>query len=298
MSQQNIDSSVVDLQTIKEYWRDKRVPQQFYSKRKPFTLAWYNDLSFKRYNVYYEYLRRLAEFTEHSGEKILEIGCGVGTDLVEYAKHGAIVSGVDLGDDQIAYTRRNLELRGLRYETLQTANAEELPFADGSFDFVYCFGVIHHSPHPYRIFQEIHRVLAEDGKAIVMVYARGWKHYIKRCFIAGILRGRLFVNGFNWQRVYAEASEVYGNSPKTDVYTKRDVLRLTRDFPNVEVRKVRMGEFFDYAPYGTVQFPRFITNVCTFLGLEALLGENWLIKVHKTPGGPETTLWKVIFKHY
>jgi ubiquinone/menaquinone biosynthesis C-methylase UbiE len=298
MSKRDTTVPKVDIQAVKNYWREKRVPQQFYSKKTPFTLSWYNDLSFKRYNVYYEYLKESAEFCEHRGENVLEIGCGIGTDLIEYAKNGAIVSGVDLGQDQIDYTKRNFELKKLPYQALQVANAESLPFPDKSFDFVYCFGVIHHSPSPQKIFQEIHRVLKDDGKAVVMVYARGWKHYIKRCFITGIVRGRWFANGFDWQKVYGEASEVYGNCPKTDVYSKRDVRRLTVDFRNVELQKKRMGEFFDYAPYGTVKFPHFVKSLCGFLGLEAILGENWLVKLEKIPGGKDASLWQVLFKHY
>ena len=84
-----------NIQDVKDYWKSKNVPQQWYSKKEPFTLQWYNEISYKRYNVYYEYLKDSMEFQYHSGEKLLEVGCGLGTDLLEYAKNGALVTGVD-----------------------------------------------------------------------------------------------------------------------------------------------------------------------------------------------------------
>ena len=205
------------ISSVKEYWKGKNIPQQWYSKKEPFTLQWYNEISFKRYERYYHYLKSKMEFEYHSGEEVLEIGCGLGTDLVQYAKNGSVVTGLDLNKDQINYTKLNFELRGLKYKELTIGSAEELPFDDNTFDLVVSFGVLHHTPNTEKAIEEVRRVLKEDGSAIIMLYARGWKHYIKRCLIHGILYLKFFRFGFSWKKVYNEISEVHGNSPKTGV---------------------------------------------------------------------------------
>lgn len=286
------------VEEVREYWDKKNIPQQWYSDRKPYTLAWFNELSFKRYTRYYAYFREVFEFTFHSGERVLEVGCGIGTDLIEYAKNGAKVTGVDLGEDQIELTKRNFALRGLPYEELRVSNAEELPFGDAVFDLVVSIGVLHHTPNTGKAIAEIRRVLKPDGRAIILVYARGWKHYIKRCLVHGILRGRWFHHRFDWKKVYGEISEVHGNSPKTDVYTKKQVKKLFRDFPSFSAKKQRLGEFFDYAPYNSRRFPRWFSNLCYLFALERILGENWIVKVGKATPPPRGKLWDVWWKHY
>jgi ubiquinone/menaquinone biosynthesis C-methylase UbiE len=288
----------VKLEQIKNYWSGKNVPQQWYSDRTPLTLAWFNELRYFRYKLYYEYLNEAAEFKYHSNEKVLEVGCGIGTDLAEYALNGANVSGIDLGNDQIDLTKLNFDLRGLKYELLEVGNAESLQFEDNTFDLVFSFGVLHHTTNPQQAINEIYRVLKPDGKAIIMLYARGWKHYIKRCFIHGILLGKWFKAGFNWKMVYNQVSEVHGNSPKTEIYRKSQLQEMFSNYNSVKLYKKRIGEFFEYPPYRTFAFPKFILRTFLFLGLESLIGENWLIKAHKAAPPPKVTLSKVIFEHY
>ena len=261
----------VTIDEVRHYWGKRNIPQQRYSKREPITLAWFNELAYKRYEVYYEYIKEEMEFEYHRGEEVLEIGCGIGTDSVEYAKYGANVTATDLGHDQVMLTKLNFDLRNLPYREVREANAESLPFKDGTFDLVVCFGVIHHTPDTQKTIHEMFRVLKPDGKAIVTVYARGWKHYIKRCFIHGILRGKWFQYGFDWQKVYNEVTEVHGGTPKTAIFTKRQVYKLFKQFPTVDLKKRRMGEFFDYRPYNTIKFPRLVNNFLKLIDLYAVL---------------------------
>lgn len=293
-----MDHDDVTIEKVRAYWGKKNIPQQWYSKKQPFTLAWFNEINYKRYHRYYPYLKEEAEFAYHQNEEVLEVGCGLGTDLVEYAKGGAQAHGIDLGEDQIMLTKLNFNLCGLPYKEIKVGNAENLPFPDGKFDLVVGIGVLHHTPDTAKAIKEIHRVLKPDGTALILVYARGWKHYIKRCLIHGLLKGRYFANRFNWQKVYNEVSEIHGFTPKTAVYTKHQVKAMFKDFPNLEIKKKRLGEFFEYRPYGTVMFPKFIGNIARLLNLEAVLGENWWIRAHKTEPPKDDNLWNVLFKHY
>lgn len=287
----------VSIQELKEYWNGKRIPQQWYSNKKPLSLQWFNEISYKRYNVYYKYYKHFAEFEHHQGEKVLEIGCGIGTDTVEYAKNGAIISAIDLGEEQVNLTKLNLELRNLKYESINVGNAENLQFKDSTFDLVSCFGVIHHTDNPEAAVKEIFRVLKEDGHVLIALYSRGWKHYLKRCLIQGIFKGKIFKYNFNWIKLYSDISETYGGSPKTLVLTKKEVKKLFKDFEIIYASKDRLGEFFEYKPYNTIMFPKFFQRFLNFFSFEKLLGENWRIKLTKKKE-PKGKLLDVLFKHY
>ena len=260
-------------------------------------MQWFNAIAEARYSLYYPYLEEAAEFRWHSKERVLEVGVGLGTDLISYAKHGSLVYGIDLGVDQIEYTKKNFKVSGQTFKQLRQGNAENLPFKNDFFDLVYSFGVLHHTPNTERALREVHRVLKKDGQAIVMLYARGWKHYVKRCLIHGILLGKYFKLG-SWQAVYNDVSEVNGNSPKTGVYTKKQVRAMFSAFSYIEVERKRMGEFFDYKPYRTLKFPRIVQNLAELLSLESIFGENWVIKAHKSPKPIPGKLRDVLFKHY
>jgi SAM-dependent methyltransferase len=100
----------------------------------------------------------------------------MGTDLVQFARAGARVTGVDLTPQAVTITRQRLNLYGLHGEA-RLADAESLPFADATFDRVYSFGVLHHTPDTARAIGEVHRVLRPGGKVLVMLYHRNSVQY-------------------------------------------------------------------------------------------------------------------------
>jgi len=117
------------------------------------------------------HILNVAQFERFAGRRVLEIGCGLGTDGAQFAKAGADYVGVDLTGAAVELARRNFSARGLRAEFL-TVDAEQLPFRADSFDHVYSFGVIHHTPYPATVVDEIRRVLRPGGTVTVMVYNR------------------------------------------------------------------------------------------------------------------------------
>ena len=174
----------------------------------------------ERYSVY-PWLYEAAEFRKHAGERVLEIGCGTGCDLLQFAKHGAIATGIDITD-------RHLELAANRIEgraQLLKADARKLPFPDGSFDYVYSHGVIHHSDDPRGISNEILRVLRSGGRFNIHVYAE-WSY--------SHLRYRQKF-GQDWKRhVENSTAPVY-----IELYTARKLRAL---FPGIPLR-IRKYEF-------------------------------------------------------
>jgi len=117
-----------------------------------------------------------ADFPSARGLKVLEIGCGLGTDGAQFAEAGADYTGVDLTEAAVELACKRFELFSLPGK-FQTADAENLDFADESFDLVYSHGVLHHTPETGKAIREIHRVLRPGGRAVVMLYHRGSYNY-------------------------------------------------------------------------------------------------------------------------
>lgn len=278
---------------IKNYW-ETRLPQTWYSRKEPGSREWFNELELKRYNVYYPSIKEFAGFEHHGGERVLEVGVGVGTELVQYAKYGAIVSGIDLTDEAIRMAKRNFKVRSLEYESLQTADAENLPFNDDSFDLVTSWGVLHHTPNTDQAIREIHRVLKPNGNAIVFIYARGWKHYFKRIGIHGILLGGLLKKGYN--KLVNDQTEVHGGSPLTYVFTRREIQNMFDMFGEVDIQRRNLGEYIDYAPYGTKKVPAVIKNTLLLFGLDRVIGESYFIKAEKGEPIERPSFWSTLLK--
>jgi SAM-dependent methyltransferase len=117
------------------------------------------------------HLPRLVPFDQYRGRRVLEVGCGAGTDLVRFARNGAMASGVDLAPSSIALAKQNVALEGVRANLL-VADGETLPFADRSFDLVYAHGVVQYTTDDRALVRECRRVLKPGGVAIFQVYNR------------------------------------------------------------------------------------------------------------------------------
>lgn len=177
------------------------------------------------------YLPEFARFADGRDRDVLEIGVGIGADHLEWAKaRPCSLTGVDLTPRAIELTGKRLALAGLS-STLQVADAENLPFADGSFDLVYSWGVLHHSPDTPRAIREVHRVLRPGGIARVMIYHKWsivglmlWTRY-------GLLGGRPW-RGLD--EIYAAHLE----SPGTKAYTVDEARAMFRDFAEVDARSI------------------------------------------------------------
>ncbi len=117
------------------------------------------------------HLLRLVDFDAYRGKRVLEVGCGAGTDLARFAKGGAVVTGVDLSSSAVALARKNFDQQGLPAD-LREADGEHLPFSDESFDLVYAHGVVQYTSDGQALVNECRRVLKPDGEAIFQVYNR------------------------------------------------------------------------------------------------------------------------------
>lgn len=126
------------------------------------------ELERERY-AWEPYIPTFARFAQGKDRDLLEVGVGAGTDFVNWVRHGARATGIDLTPRGVELTHERLALEGLHAD-VHVADAERLPFADGTFDIVYSYGVLHHSPDTARAVAELRRVLRPGGRALVMVY--------------------------------------------------------------------------------------------------------------------------------
>jgi SAM-dependent methyltransferase len=156
---------------IREYW-NARIHDLEMTEHEVGTLAFFDDLDEYRFDKL-RYLPRLVDFSGFTGRTVLEVGCGIGTDLVRFARGGARAIGVDFSEIAITLANRNLilhDVSGAGHVLL--ADGEQLPFADGSVDVVYAHGVLQYAADPPQLISETRRVLRRGGEAIFMVYNR------------------------------------------------------------------------------------------------------------------------------
>jgi SAM-dependent methyltransferase len=163
---------VTTTEAIRSYWNE-RIHDLEMTKHPVGSREFFADLHDYRFDKLH-YLPRLVDFEHGFRDKaVLEIGCGIGTDLVRFAKGGACVTGLDLAATAIDLARRNFEYNGvLDRADLRVADGEQVPCPDASFDVVYGHGVLQYAADAPRIVAEAHRVLKPGGQGIFMVYNR------------------------------------------------------------------------------------------------------------------------------
>jgi SAM-dependent methyltransferase len=175
------------------------------------------------------YIFDFARFPRGAGKDVLEIGVGMGADHLEWAKVGPrSLTGVDLTERAIELTGARLWFNGLHSE-LMRADAEQLPFPDNSFDLVYSWGVLQHTPNTPRAITEVYRVLRPGGSALVMVYHLHSLTAFMLWLRYGLLTGHPSVSLTD---VYSEHMQ----SPGKKAYTVGEARGMFSAFSSVTVR--------------------------------------------------------------
>jgi len=176
--------SNVSIQDIQTYWNG-RIHDLEMTEETVGTKEFFDDLDAYRYDKL-RYLPKVVDFNGFSGKKLLEIGCGIGTDLVRFAKGGADVTGVDLSETAIDLAKENFHLHDIKGKFL-IGNGEALEFPDNHFDVVYAHGVLQYTANIQKMINEAHRVLKPGGLFIGMVYNRkGWLNTMSKLFKVGL----------------------------------------------------------------------------------------------------------------
>jgi len=168
---------------------------------------------------------RLLNQSRVTGRRVLEIGCGMGTWTQTFAEWGCDVTAIDLSPYAVEMTRKRLKLAGVKAK-VSVMDAGDIRASADEFDFIWSWGVIHHSPHTEQIVKEIHRVLKPGGEFGIMVYYKYSIHSMYVLLRLGLMRGELF--SYRWQDLqsrYSEAVE-HGGPPLARSWSKRGLKRL------------------------------------------------------------------------
>jgi ubiquinone/menaquinone biosynthesis C-methylase UbiE len=173
---------------VQSFWQNSPCDSWFTNEARG-TPAFYRSLDEHRYKVHPGLLSAVG-FEKTRGLRVLEIGCGCGSEAERFARAGAHYTAVDLTNAAVSITQRRFQLEGLEGRFTQ-GDAENLPFADGSFDLVYSHGVLHHTPNTPRTIREAHRVLASGGRAVIMLYHRNSFNYQVNLRVVRRLRAHL-----------------------------------------------------------------------------------------------------------
>jgi len=269
----SIDTGDAYKDEVQRQWNENPVGSQYIRHAQPHTLDWFLEAERYRYDEYAPWMPDLMEFTQHRGERVLEIGGGMGTDLAQFAASGATVTDLDLSIGHLNHAKENFRLRGLDGQFLHQ-DAERLNVESDSFDVVYSNGVLHHTPNTYHVVDEIYRVLKPGGKAILMFYAESSLHYWgKLVWGIGLEQGQLVHHSMG--DIMSTMVEITENEarPLVKVYTKKQLRTIFRRFRNVRVYRRQL------MPRDLPESQRWLP-----LGLAGrLMGWNLIVKAHK-PG--------------
>jgi ubiquinone/menaquinone biosynthesis C-methylase UbiE len=208
----------------KGFWEEASCGEKLYLES--MTKEGYLGQARLRYQLEPEILS-FAQFHEHKGQQVLEIGLGLGADHQQWAEAGAVLHGVDLTKRSIEHTRRRFELLGLKSD-LRNADAENLPFKDNTFDVVYSWGVLMCTPDTRQALREVYRVLKPGGMAKIMIYHKysmvGYMLWLRYA----LLRCRPF-------RSLMDVTMNHLESPGTKVYSVEEARVLFKDFEIEEI---------------------------------------------------------------
>lgn len=204
---------------VADFWNEASCGEELYLSG--FSKVDYENHSKTRYSLEPEILS-FGKFPDFNGLKTLEIGVGLGADHQKLAESGAILCGIDLTPRAINHTKRRFELMGLNSE-LQTCDAENLPYDDDSFDAVYSWGVLHHSPDTQKAVNEVYRVLKPGGIAKIMIYNK----FSLIGYMLWVRYALLKVQPFkSLNSIYAQHLE----SPGTKAYSYKEASELFHKF--------------------------------------------------------------------
>ena len=266
-SQKEIAGDAELKERVREFWQAHPCGTKF-SDAEIGTREFFERVEQHRYTKE-SHILTAADFASARGLKVLEIGCGLGTDGAQFAKAGADYTGVDLTEASIELARKRFELFGLKGE-FRVADAEKLDFADESFDLVYSHGVLHHTPDIDAAISEIHRVLKPGGQARIMLYHRDSYNYrvgirVLRRAGARLLKSEGGIRMVHWltgepidslreharlangnlsaEEFLSQSTDGAGN-PLARVYSQAEGRELFQDFREVELRVYFLNKRF------------------------------------------------------
>jgi len=213
----------VTIDNVKSYWNNQPCNIK-HSDKEVGTFEYFEEVSAKRYTAE-PHISEFAKFNDCEGKDVLEIGCGIGTDGIEFLKSGANYTATELSEKSADIARKRFDAYGYDVD-VYVGNSENLCdfLPEKQYDVIYSFGVIHHTPNPDKVFSKIKKYLKDDGVLRIMLYAKdSWKGYM-------IDEG-------------LDQPEAQYGCPIANMYTKEEVVNLLSDY---DVTSIKQDHIFTY----------------------------------------------------
>jgi len=246
MSTQTFEQVPIDH--VREYW-DRRPCNIRHSTKTPGSREYFDEVEKRKYFVE-PHIPRFAEFPRWQDKRVLEIGCGIGTDTINFARNGASVTAVDLSEKSLEMARKRAEIFGLADRIrFYHGSAEQLEqvVPPQTFDLIYSFGVIHHTPHPERVLEQLGSYSRPGTTVKFMVYNRhSWK-------VFWILLTYRKCQFWRLKELIARYSEAETGCPVTYSYSRRE-LRELMERHGFRVKRVQIEHIFPYRIRDYVQY--------------------------------------------
>lgn len=219
----------------------------------PGTVEFFNKAREFRDNIEQPWLADVVPFHQMAGKRVLEIGFGPGYDTLKFLQAGANYTGIDITPENVERTKKHLAFFGYDPD-VQQGDAENLPFADATFDVVYSNGVLHHVPDMERAFREARRVLKPGGQFIVILYNK------RSVFYAGLVLVHFLSGRFRRETLAQRRSRIETTTadaaPIVNVYSRNELDEILRKqgfaHPEITVRKCTPEDFPGSGKFGAL----------------------------------------------
>ncbi len=226
-----MSQTTANIDNVKAFW-DRRPCNIRHSRSEVGTRQYFDDVEKRKYFIE-PHIPMFAEFPKWKNKKVLEIGCGIGTDAVNFVRAGANYTGLELSEQSLLLTQKRFNILGLK-GNFYLGNAEELSsiVPIETYDLVYSFGVIHHTPNPQNVVNEIKKYMGQESEFRLMLYAKNsWKSI-------------MIEGGF-------DQPEAQSSCPIALTFTQHEIRDLLSDF---EILDIHQDHIFPYIIEKYVQY--------------------------------------------
>lgn len=234
------DFSKVSINCVKNFWNNR--PCNIKHSNKPFcSKEYFEEIEKKKYFVE-PHIPKFAEFEKYNGKKVLEIGCGIGTDSINFVRNGAILTIVELSEKSLEICKKRFQIFGLKanFYLGNCENLSDILPQNEKYDLIYSFGVLHHTPQPTKVIKEIEKFLNSNAELKLMLYSK----FSYKLF--WIMKEQNIWDFSKLDEIISFNSEAQSDCPVTYTYTFDDVKNLLINFDIVDIHK---DHIFPYKIY-------------------------------------------------